>query len=382
MKAAELFTNVEINREPRWPLMTRLVAGSFVLHTLFVAAALYVPGVRDSFYLVKVFSDVKYADQAYNKTIIGEAQIVNIAGDKFRYPEGYFAIANGAAMLPAPAPTPNPFDPVIISTYKPPPPVVTAKLSKPKPTPEASPSPSASPVASPSVNPADPSQKGEVAAGKDKEKSKEETEKELNQIAAANNIERPDESQINTRPLKDWLAHANELKTKGELDLDASFEIVIEAERDESGKLINPQIKQKTGDERLVAVAKDLVSAISDSKVLIFLKDTKQLRLTVRLDQKEALGIVETEAQTPERAKELERGYNGLLLGGRMLKKGQDEEIIYKSTRVASNGKQITVNFTMPREIAGDMLKKQVTSIQQKQEDKPGAEAVKSQNPE
>jgi hypothetical protein len=53
-------------------------------------------------------------------------------------------------------------------------------------------------------------------------------------------------------------------------------------------------------------------------------------------------------------------GYGALLTGGQVFKKGQDEETIYKSTRVKSEGTQVVVNFAMTRDAATDILKKQV----------------------
>ena len=62
----------------------------------------------------------------------------------------------------------------------------------------------------------------------------------------------PDENQINKKPLKDFAAYANDLKNQGKLDLNKPFEIVIEAELDENGKLKNARFTKKVGDENLV----------------------------------------------------------------------------------------------------------------------------------
>ena len=43
---AELFERVEVNRAPRWPLMTRLLALSVVVHGVFLVAVVYVPTLR------------------------------------------------------------------------------------------------------------------------------------------------------------------------------------------------------------------------------------------------------------------------------------------------------------------------------------------------
>ena len=88
----ELFENFEVNREPRWPIMSRLAVASLVLHAGLVAAAVYVPGVRSALNIAYMFSDARYVDEDYKRTEVGErAEIINLADEKFHYPEGYFA---------------------------------------------------------------------------------------------------------------------------------------------------------------------------------------------------------------------------------------------------------------------------------------------------
>jgi hypothetical protein len=352
-KLTELFENFEVNREPRWPILSRLAAGSLVLHAALVLSAVYVPGVRSALNIAYLFSDAKYVDEDYNRTAVGErAQMLNLAHEKFQYPEGYFATGETIApdllaaqiisMTPPPAP--------VYIPPKPPP--------QPSPTPSVTPTPQATPAASPSPAATASGSPGTEATAA---KTREDAEKELNKIATENNVERPNEDAINKKPLKDWLARANELKVKGGLDLNQTIEMVIEAQLDEDGTLHDPVVVQKTGDPRLIEVAKELVAAIGDSKVLGFMKkDARKLRITVKLDQNEVVAKVESEVGSPERARELMQGYNLLLLGGALAKKGQDEEVLYKSTSISVDGTQVVVNFKMPRATAGAMLSKHV----------------------
>jgi outer membrane biosynthesis protein TonB len=359
-KVAELFENVEINREPRWPILARLVAASLLLHVTLVASAIYVPAVRNALNIASVFSDAKYVDEDYDRTIVGErAEVIDLAQDKFRYPEGYFAAGE---------PQPDPFAPQIITETQSAPVFIPPKpLPTPQPSPVPSPTPQPSPSASPAV--AATTTPGTTPGGATTpttdtsvvKPAAADAEKDLNKIAAEHNVERPSEDAINKKPLKDWLARANELKTKGELDLSGTIEMIIEAELDEDGTLHDPLVVQKTGDPRLIAVAKELVAAIGDSKVLGFMKkDARKLRITIKLDQDEVMAKVESEVGTPERAQQLSQGYNLLLVSGAFVKKGQDEEVLYKSTSITADGKQVVVNFKMPRAIAGAMLSKHV----------------------
>lgn len=360
----DLFANFEINNEPRWPLLARLSTGSLVLHVLFIISVFYVPGVRDTLNIASIFSSAEYVDAEYDKTSIeDQATVIDLAQEKFQYPEGYFSTNTTDPAF-------DPFGAQVIAeanNVAPPPPPPVQQLPTPTPTPV--PSPSATPSPQPTSSPTLPggAKTGEaVAEASATPKAKEDIDKDLNKIAAANNITRPDEGAINKRPLKDWLARANELKVKGELDLSGVIELIIEAELDSQGKLHNPKVVQKTGDPKLIEITKEFVAALSDSNALYFLKDpqfpeeTRQLRLTVKMDSTEVVARVETEAKTPERAKELATGYNALLLGGQILRSGKDEEVLYKNTKITADGKQLIVNFKMPRADAAAMLSKQV----------------------
>ncbi|MGH9972040.1 MAG: hypothetical protein ACREBG_30205, partial [Pyrinomonadaceae bacterium] len=246
-------------------------------------------------------------------------------------------------------------------------------------TPAATPSPSPTPEPSPSVEPeASPEARVNetVADAKEKAtdpKTPEQVEQELNKIASENSVVRPNENEINTRPLKDWLARANALRDKGQLDLTTEVEITIAAKLNSDCKLSDANVIQKTGDTRLSDVAKDMVAAIGDSGMLSFLRDPKKvtdptklrcdetpLQVTLRLDQNEIVATVETQADSPERAVQMAKGYNTLLAVGQLAKRGKDEEILYRNTKVTAEGKQILVNFSMPRQTASDMLKKQL----------------------
>ncbi len=355
---AELFADSFIDREPRWPVLTKLTGASLVLHSTVLALLLYVPGVRDAFNIAQLLANTGYVDKAYSKTEVGEDVRMLTLADKFRYPPGYFATEAELAAAQAQS---NPVMPPIFHRVQP----EIAPSPSPTPEPSPSPSPSASDSGAPNATVAEDSKK--------EAKAEDQAEEQLNKIAEENNVVRPSENEINTRPLKDWLGRANSLRDKGELDLSSEIEILIAAKLDPDCKLIEPKVIQKTGDVRLVEVAKDMVSAIGDSGMLSFLRDpkkitdTKQLRcdemplqLTIKLDKSEIVAKVETQADSPDRAVQMARGYNTLLTVGQFAKRGKDEEILYKNTKVTSEGKQILVNFSMPRQTASEMLKKQL----------------------
>ncbi len=357
---SELFADSQINREPRWPSLLRLTGASLFLHAALLASLVYVPGLRDAFNIAALLANTGYVDRAYSKTEVGEnVQMLLLAHEKFRYPPGYFATEEQLRALALPTPS------VPQMTFTP---NRVRQIPTPTPAPEASPSlsPEASPAATTDAKVAADSKAADP-------KTPEEAEQELNKIAAENNVVRPNENDINTRPLKDWLARANVLRDKGQLDLSSEIEITIAASLNTDCTLTNPNVIQKRGDARLIDVAKDMMSAIGDSGMLSFLRDPRRvtdpaklscdampLQVTIKLDKNDIAAKVESQADSPERAVQMAKGYNTLLAVGEFAKRGHDEEILYRNTKVTSEGKQILVNFSMPRPTASEMLKKQL----------------------
>jgi hypothetical protein len=169
-------------------------------------------------------------------------------------------------------------------------------------------------------------------------------------------VKRPRE--INTRPFTDLLVAAKKLKDEKKLNLDGQIELTVEADRDEQGKLTNAKVIDKRGDKTLKSVALDFVSALSDSGVLDFLEGTKHLKVTVKLDNENVEVVASTEVDTEDRARQLERTFGGMIVLGRIVKHGKDEEAYYNHTQVSSNQKEVSVKFLMPRAEMGAMLSK------------------------
>jgi hypothetical protein len=365
-KMASLFEKFEVNSKPFWPKLGRLVAVSLALHATVLAAVVYVPAFREALNIAFLFSGAEFVSRDYNRTTIGDdVEIVDLTTERFRYPDGYFAPDPFAAEV-----VPNdPAGAAIVSqatNYKP----VNVPTPTPEPTPvptpaatpaiaASSPSPAASPSASP--KPAD-------AAASDKLKTTEDAQKELDKVAAANNVELPKEGEINKQALKDFGNFANEMKNQGKLDLTQPFEIVIEASLDENGKLKDPKFTKKAGDPNLIELSGRMIAALNDSGFLIYLKRINQdnpgtkVVFTVKLDQSEVAASVESDASSPGSARGLANLFNILLAAGAKSREGKDEEMLLKNTTVAPDGKRIKFNFTMPREPVVELIKRQLAA--------------------
>src|SRR5260370_1020709 len=363
---AELLENFEVKRDPRWPVLLRLVGASLVLHMIFVGSVIYVPALRDAFNIASLIARTSVVDKPYAATEIGdEVQLVQLSTEKFHYPEGYFAldVKPETVALPAVAQA-DPFAPKIISQAR-------AEKSKPLSTPSPSPIPTAMPSPSPSVS-TSPSvtvaQEQNENANKNDNLTAEEAQKELEKTATNNNLELPTENQINKKALKDFAAYANELKNQGKLDLSKPFEIVIEAELDENGKLKNAKFTKKAGDPNLVDLFGHMVAALNDSGFLIYLKPLDKdnpgakVIFTIKQGESEVLASVESEASSADSARTLAKTFNAALFLGAKARPGKDEEVLMRNTSVTPDGKKVVVNFSMSRQSVVDLIKKQLAS--------------------
>ena len=356
---AELFERVEVNREPRWQVLTRLIGGSLVLHLACLWVVIYVPAVRETVNIAALIASTRFVDKEYEATQMGyDVEVVQL--EKFRYPEGYFAAAGQVdGVLASPA---NPFPEFA-------PKIISQAGSERNVDPEASPSPS--PDASPSASPAaSGSPSGAVAQASPSPAgsplSQEDAQKQLEKTAEQNDVTLPGETEINKKVLKDFAAYTNNLKNEGKLDINKPFEIEIQATLDEKGKLVDPKIKKMSGDENLVEFFGKLVLALNDSGFLVYLQPISKdnpgatVKITVKQGEKELLASVVSEASSPERAETVAKVLNNLLTFGALSRAGKDEEVLMKNTSATPDGKRVVVNFSMPRQSVVDMIKKQL----------------------
>src|SRR5215510_11959676 len=362
---AELFEKFEVNSDPRWKFLMRLVGASLVLHLALLWTVVYVPAFRDTLNIVALVANSKFVEKSYEATQLADnVQWVQVGG-KFRYPDGYFQPGGrlGVELPPEEIMAANfaQFAPKIISLAS----------SEKNVEPEASPSPSsaASPTGSPGASPAasaSPSAAVAQASPANTPLTPEEAQKQLDKTAEQNNVPLPDETEINKKVLKDFAKYANDLKNQGKLDLNQPFEVVIEAELDESGKLKNARFSKKSGDENLVDLFGKMVAALNDSGFLIYLKPISTdnpgatVKITVKQGEQEVLASVESETSSPQRAESLAKALNSLLYFGAGSRAGKDEEVLMKNTNATPDGKRVVVNFSMPRQSVIDMIKKQL----------------------
>src|SRR2546421_5839847 len=132
-----LFDHYEVNREPFWPQLSWLLGGSAVWHVVLIIMIVMILPLRDAFHITALFSGAGFVDRPYKHTEIGDdVDIIDFTTEKFRYPDGYFAMdQQGMPPLPsASAPVAAPFTPQPVSLQP-----------TPSPTPTPTPSPTPTP---------------------------------------------------------------------------------------------------------------------------------------------------------------------------------------------------------------------------------------------
>jgi len=341
---AELFDRFEINRAPRWPMMSRLVALSVVLHGLFLVSLVYVPQISAMLHVAGEFAGIKFVNDDYDRTLIGQrATIVQLAPhEKLFYPPDYF----GAPEVGETAPP----EPVLVQQAPPPPPVYRPRVFH-APRPIVQPSPSPSPEvakAAPSPSP---------AASPTPDEAQRQADEEIDRIAKANGIERPPE--IKTRPFEDIALKGKELIDQGKLDLkNSTLDVTVTAERNDDGTLKPETVKIDglASDENLNTLAQEVVTALSQSKVLGILKGAKNIRMGLKLDDQNVSIKVIGELPTEDDAMKTATGYAGMVALGRIAKRGTDEGEIYNNLKFNNDGKQFIMSFEMTKDAAGKMI--------------------------
>jgi hypothetical protein len=322
------------------------------MHISLAACVLYVPGLRSAFNLASLISGTRFVDKDYEKTQIGDdVELVELASNKFHYPDGYFAPEGQMPVQPPPAPAP-----AFISQAQPPA-VMPELVASPSPSPlsNASPSPAPNPAASPSqaIAQASPSPAQSPAMTADQ------AQEELEKTVEKNNLNIPKENEINKKAMKDFANYANDLRKQGKLDLNQPFEIIIEAELDKDGKLKDAKFTKKAGDANLVDLFGHMVAALNDSGFLIYLKPVdkdnpgSKVVFTIKQGENEVLATVESEASSEESARVLAKGFQLALSIGAQSRAGKDEEALLRNTK-------IVFNFTMPRQAVVDLIKRQL----------------------
>ena len=102
MTEQQLFANYELDNSKWQAIIFKFLGGSRVLHLVLLISAIYIPVVRDAFYVAMLFSDtdLRTVNKDYTLEDIGDVTMINLANPaRFRYPEGLLVLSFMADLL-------------------------------------------------------------------------------------------------------------------------------------------------------------------------------------------------------------------------------------------------------------------------------------------
>jgi hypothetical protein len=182
-------------------------------------------------------------------------------------------------------------------------------------------------------------------------------ERALEKLAESNRVVRSDRW-----PLVNFVSRVFTMQQRGELDLSSAFEILIEGDATAEGILSNVEITQKSGDPALKQLAEELVAALSDSHAPTSFPEANHLRLEINSSETSVAASASYKAESNAKARQKANVYNALFFAAAASKRGLGDELIYKNLRASSNGDEVTMTFSMPRETFCALLSKYLSS--------------------
>jgi hypothetical protein len=238
---------------------------------------------------------------------------------------------------------------MVVQQYPPPPPAPVYRPRRPRTprvvvTPEPTPTPEVA-QATPTPTPQTEEEKR--------------AEAEMVRIAKENGIARPP-GNINTKPFEDIAVKGKELFDQGKLNFSSAIDVTATGELNEDGTLKPETVKidwaTPPSDQNTADLAQQLITAMSQSKVLVVLKGAKDVRIALKLDQQTVKIAVTSDLPTEDEATKTALGCSMLVAIGRSAKKGTNEGVLYENLKFDSAGKQFAMTFEMPKEAAGKMI--------------------------
>jgi hypothetical protein len=436
----ELFQGYEVKNWDFSPRLYKILAASAIFNIL----ALLVVGqtnllttkgcdsplvnkvcqVLDTIYVggTVLTTDTEYISKDFEPTVLEDAEIIWVdqtGAEKYKYPEGYFALSNPELMTPQEITTPDGSFPYIPGIPNPttggggttdlmtqpqvlPQPNDKAVTNLPdspfevngNPTVNRPKYPQTSRVkpwnkknTNPTLNNTSPNtlDLGDKTANNDPTKTDKNPTTDKNEKVA--------EVEINKEPMKKFASDVKVKFEKKEIDLSQNFTVVAEGVLAKDGKLdtsIDRKTKQpKTrilkseGNEQMVEVAKQAIAAVGDSGWLGYLRTQgiEKFNFTVVQDNDNLQVIITSDLPTPERANTVSSGIGGIISGALLLDKngfkklGEDEKVLLSKASVTvnpQNTKQFVLNFVIPKATAQEMITRKLNEpVEKTTETKP-----------
>lgn len=194
-------------------------------------------------------------------------------------------------------------------------------------------------------------------------------------------LDSPPENSINTRPLDEYANRVNDILKDPNFRLETQFIVNASAKLTKDGKLDSKsfrwgQVKVENNDKKMMEVVRGAIQALSDSGVLNTLQDIsgKDLDLTLSQDQQAISADIFSRLASKEEADSVASGLRlGLQVKLSGLGEGADQNdrdlvALLKGATITSEGNQLKIKFSMPKDIALPMIQRKLAERKQKQD--------------
>lgn len=195
---------------------------------------------------------------------------------------------------------------------------------------------------------------------------------------------------INKRPMVDLANFVNERREKDQLNLESPFIVNAKGKLDKTGKLDPKTFKflPSQGDEKLVEVVEESISAFNIAGYLQHLKELsgKDFNLVLQQDEMNITADVRSEMESDTRAKAIKSSIDLAIAIARKAKSGEnadqgdkDELLLLENAKVEVDGKKVIIRFVIPKAIAHPMIQRKLAE-QAAELKKPSGNATNGSN--
>lgn len=178
------------------------------------------------------------------------------------------------------------------------------------------------------------------------------------------------QNEFNKRPFQDFAASLNNKIDNKEVDLDKPFSVTLEGYLTKEGTFDAKRSKftKAEGDEKMVAVAKDGIEALSDSRMLYYLSDLEIEQIIVNVVQNETNFLLTFNLKLPtaEKAKVISSGLSAMLAAARIRVSEETEKVLLNSAIIQPEDKNCLIRFALPKEEAHTLLKNELQKVKEK----------------
>lgn len=397
MNQKELFANYEFDSTKWRQVLLKILGGSLVFHIILFLSLIYVPVVRDAFYVALLFSEAPSgwgSNKDYKKTDFEDVEVITFntpPADQLQYPAGYFNLANGDAPPADFAALTNPPAPEVVATdvnmngF----PSVPVESPTPFPTPDVTTNfppinPPASKSSSGGLDPLPRKKKG--AKLKDFEPvngsnstTPQPTPKQ-NEVAEVKpsptpSPEDPNAVKLNKEP---WFKLGAEVKPKfDKLDLTKPLTVRMEGELDKDGKIVGTLQRSKAeGDAELVEFVTKMILALDESEMLRYVRllnqdsPKRKIAFNVIKDNENVRIEIEADTTSQTRANIAQSLLSSYLQSEvkRAKDKGREEAGLLDKLTVETGTNQVIIKWAMPMKDAVEVLKKKLAELPKEQQ--------------